>query len=79
MRNDIQNKDLWQSIMDKTEQEIRTGRFKVQFSRCEPVIEFPKPLIMIQAYRVTVAFAIKSASRLKNKLKKWYKRLLDNQ
>lgn len=68
MQNDNQNKELWQSIMDKTEQEIITGKFKISFSKYEPILEFPKPPVYVHAYRLTMAFAFKNADRINRKI-----------
>jgi len=62
--------ELWQSTLDKTNQEILSGKYRVKFSAFETFI-FPKPTLLQK-------WTLKFLSPLFRKAKHLYKRLFPN-
>lgn len=66
--NLMDSRELWQSVMNRTEKEIQTGRYTISFSQYE-VYQFPKPALLNRVRILCQNFLMRSAKSIFNKLK----------
>jgi len=64
----MDSRELWQSVMNRTEKEIQTGRYTISFSQYE-VYQFPKPPLLTRVRIFCRNFLMRSAKSILHKLK----------